>query len=138
MLTGAVGENITPMSFTDIFKSREERARLSHLKSLIAMAAADGHVDNTELAAIALIAKKEGMSNKDIKRCLTKHESVKFVVPKREEDKSRYLANLVIVMMADGFFDEREKQFCKIIGSAYGMSPSAINHVIETLESANS
>lgn len=98
------------------------------------MAAADGHVDKTELAAIAFIAKKEGMSDSDIKRCLTKPNSVKFVIPETNEEKMRYLSNLCLVMMADGIFDEREKAFCRIVGTAYGMSPTTLNQILEAAE----
>ena len=43
------------MSFVDLFKSRESREKLSHLKSLVAVAAADGKLEKNEMAALATV-----------------------------------------------------------------------------------
>ena len=48
------------MALIDLFDSHTKKKRLSHIKNLIAIAAADGHIDPEEVALIFDIGGKIG------------------------------------------------------------------------------
>jgi len=56
------------MSFIDLFKSRESREKLSHLKNLVAVAFIDSKLETTEMAALATIMTRDGLTFSDFER----------------------------------------------------------------------
>lgn len=108
------------MNFSDLFKSREERAKLAHLKHLVILAMADGTIEKSELVSIAAICAREGISESDLKRCLNDPDSIDFVMPEDEQTKIKYIKDLVLLMMSDGDIDRREILWCKIVAEKLG------------------
>ena len=113
-----------------LFKSKEEKARLSNVANLIALSMADGKVQESELAAIAIIATRDGISDKEIKKMIEGKNHVKFTVPKDDATKLRYLKDLVSLMMIDGNIDENELMFCKLVAEGYGFRHEVIDALI--------
>lgn len=118
------------MSFIDLFKTREERAKLSHLKNLIAVAAADGKFEKSEIAAIAMVMERRGLKPADLERCIKNPKGIKFVKPKSQEQSVEYLKDMVFLMMCDGDIDEREISVCKLTAIALGFRHEVINAMI--------
>lgn len=118
------------MSFLDIFKSREERAKLSHLKNLIGVAVADGKIEETEVAAIAAVISREGINPKEFDRIMKHPESVKLVIPETDSDKIAYLKDMVFLMMVDGDIDAHELALCKATALAYGYRHEIVDAMI--------
>lgn len=108
------------MGFWDLFKSREEKAKLTHLKNLLAVAAADGLVQKEELASIAIVMEREGLSVSDLERCMKHPSSVKLVTPGNDIDKIKYLKDMVALMMIDGDIDKNEMLVCALTAEAFG------------------
>ena len=118
------------MGFFDLFKSQEEKAKLSHLKSLLAVAAADGVIEKTELAGIAAIVAREGISADDLERCIKHPEKIKPVMPKSDEEKVRYIQDMVGLMMIDGSIDANEMLVCKLTAEAFGYQSEIVDAII--------
>ena len=118
------------MGFFDLFKSQEEKERQSHIKNLIALSMADGVVQRSELAAIAVVASREGISPQKVKELLKKPEKTHFVVPDSDEKKLQYLRDMVILMMSDGDIDENEFALCKICAEIYGYKHEIIDAML--------
>jgi len=72
------------MGIFNFFSSKSDKQKLSHIKSLIALAMADGKVEKSELAAIAAVCSREGIEESEIKNLLDNPESVDFVPPPDE------------------------------------------------------
>ena len=53
------------MSFIDLFKSRETRERLSHLRNLVVVAFADGKLEDNEMAALAIVMVGDGKGSEN-------------------------------------------------------------------------
>lgn len=114
------------MGFFDLFKSKSQRAKLSHLKSLIAVMVADGKIQETEIASIATVLAREGLTPDDFNRIMANPNSVKFVMPRTEQDKVKYLRDMVALMIVDGDIDEREMKICLATAVAYGYRPEIV------------
>ena len=118
------------MSFFDLFKSRESREKLSHLKNLVAVAYADGKIEQTEMAALAAIMAREGLTPEDFERCVKNPKSIQFLPPESFEDCVDYLEDMVALMMCDGDIDDRELAICKATAIALGFKHEIIDALI--------
>ena len=118
------------MSFIDLFKSRESREKLSHLKNLMAVAFADGKLEKNEMAAIATVMARDGLTESDLKRCIEKPEGIKFLPPKTDSQRVAYLKDMVLLMMCDGDVDDREIALCKVTAIALGFKHEVIDALI--------
>ncbi len=123
------------MSFFDLFKSRESRAKLSHLKSLVAVALADGRFQKSEAAALATVMARDGLTPADLERCIKNPQSIEFVPPTSDEKRLECLHDMVILMMCDGNIDDDEIQLCKATAIALGYKHEVVDAlVLATIE----
>lgn len=118
------------MSFIDLFKSREEREKLSHLKNLVAVAVADGKLEESELAALAVVMEGRGINPEYLERCIKNPKGIDFVKPKSHEKKIEYLKDMVCLMMCDGEIDEKEIAICKFTATALGFDDIVIDALL--------
>lgn len=121
------------MSFIDLFKSRESREKLCHLKNLVMVAFADGKLDKNETAALATVMVREGLSPSDLERCINNPKGIKFIVPETVEQRIVYLKDMVILMMCDGNIDDREFALCKATAVALGFKHEVIDAMIKDI-----
>ena len=121
--------NIYIMGILDLFQSKEKREKLSHLKRLVALSAADGQVTNQELVAIASICEREGLTAKQFEKLVKNPSSIKLIPPKDEATKIKYLTDLVLLMMCDGDIDENEYNLCQIAAIEMGLNPKIIDEL---------
>lgn len=118
------------MSFFDLFKSRESREKLSHLKNLVAVAAVDGKLEPNEMAALTTVMARDGLTPEDLERCVKNPKSIKFLPPESPEQRVIYLKDMVLLMMCDGDIDERELALCKATAIALGFKHEVIDAMI--------
>lgn len=118
------------MSFIDLFKSRESREKLSHLKNLVAVAFADGNFDNNEMAALATVMARDGLTPSDLERCIKNPKGIKYLPPESPGERIIYLKDMVLLMMCDGNIDDRELALCKATAIALGFKHELIDAMI--------
>lgn len=118
------------MSFIDLFKSRESREKLSHLKNLVAVAFADGKLEDNEMAALATVMARDGLTPSDLERCIRKPKGIKFLPPETLGQRVVYLKDMVLLMMCDGNIDDRELAVCKATAIALGFKHEVIDAMI--------
>lgn len=120
------------MSFFDLFKSRESREKLSHLRNLVAVAFADGKFQKSEAAAIATVMAREGLTPADLERCIKNPKSIDFVPPTSETKRLDCLRDMVILMMCDGHIDDKEIAVCKTTAIALGYKHEIVEALVLT------
>ena len=118
------------MSFIDLFQSRKSREKLSHLRSLVALAFADGKLEDNEMAALAAVMARDGLTPSDLERCIENPKSIEFIPPQTSEQRIVYLRDMVLLMMCDGDIDEREFALCKATAVALGFKHEIIDAMI--------
>ena len=118
------------MSFFDLFKFREEREKLSHLKNLVAVAFADGKLEENEMAALAAVMDSRGISPEYLERCINNPKGIKAVKPKSPEQSLEYLKDMVFLMICDGNINEREMSICKHTAISLNFEPEEIDDLI--------
>lgn len=111
-------------------KSDDKRIKLSHLKNLVVLMLADGKIEKQELASIAAVCSREGLTKADLKRCLESPESIDFVPPANDLQRIQYLKDMVLLMMSDCNIDENEMLVCKMTAEALGFKHEVIDAMI--------
>ncbi|MBL6446604.1 TerB family tellurite resistance protein [Fulvivirga sp. 29W222] len=113
-----------------IFESDKDGRRKSHIKNLISVAMADGHLADEEWALLSKIAHHLGMSSEAIQNIRNNPEEVKFIAPKKYEEKLQQVTDLVAVMMVDGDIDQNELELCKKLALKLDLLPRVVSDMI--------
>ena len=108
----------------------QDNQRLGQLKNLVMLAAADGHVTDSELAVLVAVASREDITPEEFNNVIENPDSVTITLPEDEETKLAYLRDMVAMMMVDGELDEQELAICKIYAMALGYRTSIIDGMI--------
>ena len=116
-----------------LFKSQKDKERLSHVKTLLALAYADGKLEKNEITAIATFAARENVDVEEVQKMLDGKDKVNFIPPQSEEDKVQYLYDLVLLMIADGNINEKEYALCKAVADQFGYREEAIDILLKKI-----
>ena len=123
------------------------KPELAHLMNLIALACVDGNVSEEEITIVHSIADSLGATQEEFDFCveqaneaLGKGNAI-IEVPDTDEEKTFFLKNLTLMMMADGKLDDEEKRYIKFIAEKFGYDgekalPILIESVINEFQQA--
>ncbi|MEM1405807.1 MAG: hypothetical protein AAGG59_03450 [Bacteroidota bacterium] len=103
----------------------------SNLKNLIALASADGHVDEKELEVIKDAAKSAGFTDEKLQDWLKKGSEFVHVIPEREEDRETQLIQMLSLAIADGEFSADEYALCKTVAERLGFTKQELDMIIK-------
>jgi len=108
----------------------QENQRLGQIKNLVLLAAADGHLTDSELAVLLAVASREHITPDEFNKVIDDPDSVNIDLPEDEDTKLAYLRDMVALMMIDGELDEEEMAICKIYAMALGYRSSIVDGMI--------
>lgn len=126
------------MDLLKIFKFDKEGVRRSHVKNLISVAMADGHLDLDEWDMLVTISKVMGMTEEEIHEIKESPEKIQFIPPKKYEDKVQQIHDLVAVMTVDSHVSPRELALCKKISLKLDVLPNIVDDIIRDVFNPNS
>lgn len=118
------------MDLLSIFRSDEDGLRRSQVKNLVSVAMADGHLDADEWELLKAIARVIGITEEEIRKIQQFPETVKFIAPRKYEEKVQHLQDLVAVMTIDGEINQRELDLCKKISIKLDLLPQLVDDII--------
>lgn len=117
------------------FESGDTKRKKSHVKNLIKMASADGHVDGSELEFLNKIARKFGVDQDEVQHIIDNPDQYSFTPPATKEERHAQLLNLTLMMLADNVIDDNEmkimKKFAVGLGYPFGKVDRLIQKAIE-------
>lgn len=108
----------------------QEQQRLGQLKNLVMLAAADGHLTDSEMAVLLAVASRENITPDEFNKVIDDPDSVNINLPEDEDTKLAYLRDMVAMMMIDGELEEQELAICKIYALALGYRSSIVDGMI--------
>lgn len=111
--------------------SNEDKAKFTHIKALVVTALADGKVDDAEKAMLAIVAKREGLSDEEFKQILQGKNKVKYTIPEDEETKINYLKDMATMMIIDGSIDKEELKLCISAAKSFGLSEEKTKEILD-------
>ncbi len=124
------------MNFTEIinlFRQGKAGAK-SHMKNLIEMAAVDGHFEAVEYDLLKAIAKRNGISEGQLKSIQSNPEKVKFEVPADEKERFYQLYDLVHMMSIDNDIHSEETKLCNLFAIKFGYPKDKVNDLVEAIQ----
>jgi uncharacterized tellurite resistance protein B-like protein len=125
------------MNFSDIlslFKQGKGTAR-SHMKNLIEMAAVDGNFDLVEYDLLKKIAKRNSISEAQLKAIRENPSKVNFQVPSDKKQKFDQFYDLVHMMSIDNSVHHEEMKLCNLFAVKFGYSREKANEIIHSIQS---
>ena len=123
------------MNFPEIlslFRQGKGTAK-SHMKNLIEMAAVDGNFDDVEYDLLKSIAKRNGISENQLKEIRKNHSGIQFEVPTDKKEKFHQFYDLVNMMVADKAVHVDEQKLCSLFGVKFGYARPHINDLITAI-----
>jgi tellurite resistance protein len=108
--------------------------KAEHFANLVAVAYADGFLDNAEKLFLEERAEEYNIDKDEVKRIMDDVERLKFVVPLNHEEKEEQLADVVYMSMIDGHIHEKEYELCLAIAEKLEFERKELDHVIALTE----
>lgn len=103
----------------------------SNLKNLIALASADGKVDESEMYVIRDAAKLAKVSDERLEELLEVGADFIHVIPEMEEDRETQLIQMLSLAIADGEFTSDEYELCKTVARRLGFTQQELDMIIK-------
>jgi uncharacterized tellurite resistance protein B-like protein len=125
------------MNFTEIlsrFKQGKGTAR-SHMKNLIEMAAVDGNFDLVEYDLLRKIAKRNSISESQLKAIHENNSNIIFELPKDTREKFDQFYDLVHMMSIDQSIHNDEMKLCNLFAVKFGYSRERATELIRSIQS---
>lgn len=123
------------MKFSEIlslFKQGKGTAR-SHMKNLIEMAAVDGNFDHVEFELLKTIAKRNGISEGQLREIKQNPSNIVFEVPVDKREKFHQLYDLVHMMSVDNAIHDEESKLCHLFAIKFGYNRDRVKELIEAI-----
>jgi uncharacterized membrane protein YebE (DUF533 family) len=102
----------------------------NHIKNLLALANADGHMHPKEEALLYKIAKRYGLKDRQVKALAETKEKFEINVPDNHNDKMNLLYDLVLMVYADEVVDKHEVEFCEQVVKSFGMKKELVGWLL--------
>jgi uncharacterized tellurite resistance protein B-like protein len=115
---------------SNIFGSDKEGLRRSHVKNLITIALADGHLSEDEWELLVYLASRLGMEEVEITAIRENPDAVTFVMPKTHEQRVQQIEDLVLLMSIDHDINSNEVELCKKISLKLDVLPQIVDDII--------
>ena len=106
----------------------------NHIKNLLALAKADGHMHPKEEALLYKIGKGYGLKEKQVKQLIDSNEKFEVNVPDNHNDKMNLLYDLVLMVYADNVVDKHEIEFCEQAVKNFGMKKELVGWLLNQFE----
>jgi uncharacterized tellurite resistance protein B-like protein len=102
----------------------------NHIKNLLALSRADGHMHEKEEVMLHKIGKKYGLKDRQLKEILDSKEKHQINIPDNHNDKMDVLYDLMLMVYADGVVDKNEIAFCEEVVKKFGMKKETVKWLI--------
>lgn len=104
------------------------------MKNLIEMAAVDGHFDTVEYDLLKVIAKRNNISEGQLKSIQANPTQIKFEVPSNASEKFSQLYDLVHMMTVDNDVHQEEAKLCNLFAIKFGYPKEKVDDLIEAIQ----
>ncbi len=106
----------------------------NHIRNLLALAKADGHMHEKELEMLYKIGKRYGLKDRQVRELIDSAESPELIVPDNHNDKMNLLYDLLMMIHADGVVDEGEIRFFEDAVLKFGMKKEMVGWLLSIFD----
>lgn len=116
----------------NLFRQGKGTAK-SHMRNLIEMAAADGNFEDVEYDLLKSIARRNNISESELKQIRKNPEGTYFEVPVDKQEKFHQLYDLVHMMSVDHAIHDEEMKLCNLFAVKFGYSRERSKELIDSI-----
>lgn len=102
----------------------------NHIKNLLALSRADGHLHPKETQMLIKIGKRYGLKEKQVHELVAGGGQHEVNVPDNFHDKMNLLYDLVLMVYADGVVEESEVKFCEAVVKRFGLKKEVVRWML--------
>ena len=125
------------MSIASFYESGETTQDKGHVKNLVLLAQADGHVSDEELLFIHKIGRKIGLTYTQIGEIIDNPNVIEVIPPVSKEERLEHMVDMVKVIHSDGIIDAKEMNLISKFAVQIGFTSIQDSHVAEILDAIN-
>jgi uncharacterized membrane protein YebE (DUF533 family) len=112
------------------FETQYLSYKKNHIKNLLALSRADGHMHEKEELMLFKIGKRYGLKDRQIKEVLDSKEKPQINVPDNYHDKMNVLYDLMLMVYADGVVEKNEIAFCEDVVKKFGLKKEVVKWML--------
>jgi uncharacterized tellurite resistance protein B-like protein len=106
----------------------------NHIKNLLALAKADGHMHEKEIQLLFKIGHGYGLKDWQIQKLIDHTEEFELNIPDNYNDRMNLLYDLILMVFADEVIEEKEIEFCEDVATRFGMKKAVVRWLIKIFE----
>lgn len=106
----------------------------NHIKNLLALAKADGHMHEKETALLFKIGHGYGLKDWQIQNLVDSTEKYELNIPDNYNDRMNLLYDLILMVFADEVIEKREIAFCEDVAKRFGMKKDLVKWLVKIFE----
>ena len=106
----------------------------NHIRNLLALARADGHMHEKEIKLLYKIGKRYGLKERQITTLIESEEKCSINIPDNHNDKMDLLYDLIWMVHADERIDKNEIDFCEDVVRQFGLKKELVKWLIKLFD----
>ncbi len=111
--------------------SQRDLINKDHIKNLVAIALADGVIDEMEFEILQDKAEDIGITAAELDMLIAAQEDIPFTIPNDPAEQEAYLSEFVFMMMIDGNIHPDEYDLCLKFAQELNLRASELDRIIE-------
>jgi len=111
--------------------SENKHIKIEHFQNLVAVAFADGILDEDEEDFLLDKAEDADINPEEAEKIIKNADQLQFMVPMNSEDREDQLADIVFMAMIDGEIHQKEYDLCLNIAERLDMSKNDLDEAIK-------
>jgi len=108
----------------------KKKIKKEHFQNLVAVAHADGEIEETEIEFLSEKALEFGISKEEVDSVLARLDQLQFEIPLNNCEREDQLSDIVFMSMIDGDVAEKEYGLCLRIAEKLDFRKSDLDKVI--------
>ena len=105
-----------------------------HIKNLLALAKADGHLHEKEEKLLYKIGNRSGLKDRQVKELIESEENYELHVPDSHDEKMNLLYDLILMIHADEVVEKEEVKFFESVVKKFGMKKEMAKWLFDLFE----
>lgn len=111
--------------------SQKDLINKEHIKNLIAIALADGVIDEMEMDVLQDKAEEIGIDPVELDLLIVQADDIDFAIPDDPAEKEAFLSEFVYMMMVDGDIHPEEYDLCLKFAGELQLKEAELDKIIE-------
>ena len=109
--------------------------KIELFRNLVAVAFADGHMEDSEKEFLEERADELGLPAEDVASIMKDVHNLEFKVPEDLDEREEQLSDVVFMSMVDGDIEQKEYDLCLNIAERLGLGKQDLDEVIALVKS---